>query len=108
MNETRDTSSLTLSMTSVVAAKEAVISTDLGGEVVILNMAKGIYFGLDAVGALIWSYLQKPTRLSEVRDAILQEYEVDAAVCEADLFNLIQNLHSQALVEVDEAISIRK
>lgn len=108
MSETREKSSLTLSMTSVVAAKEAAISTDLGGEVVILNTAKGIYFGLDAVGALIWSCLQKPTRLSEVRDAVLQEYEVDAAVCESDLLNLIRNLHSQALVEVDEAILIRK
>lgn len=88
-------------MTSIVAAKDEAISTDLDGEVIILNTVKGIYFGLDAVGALIWASIQKPTPLHEVRDAVLKEYNVDAAVCEADLLALIQNLDAQALVDVD-------
>ena len=99
-------SRVTLTMATVVAAKEEAISTDLDGEVIILNTAKGVYFGLDTVGTFIWSSLQKPTRLSAVRDMVLQEYAVDAATCETDLLNLVQNLHSQSLVDVDESSTI--
>lgn len=89
-----------LSLDSIVAAKETAISTDLDGEIIILNTAQGVYFGLDAVGALIWSRIQKPTLLREVRDAVLNEYEVDAAVCEADLLKLVHELDAAALVNV--------
>lgn len=101
MSDTLEKSKPKLSMASIAAAKDAAISTELDGEVIILNTVKGVYFGLDAVGALIWSCLQKPTALGEVRDAVLREYEVDAALCEADVITLVQNLVAQELVEVD-------
>ena len=103
MSKTAEKSRVTLTMATRVVAKEEAISTDLDGEVIILDTAKGVYFGLDEIGALIWSVLQKPTCLGTVRDAVLQEYAVDVAVCEADLLSLVQNLHSHALIDVDES-----
>ncbi len=46
------------------------ISCDLAGEAPILNLKSGVYFGLDAVGARIWSLLQKPVMLAEICDAL--------------------------------------
>lgn len=88
----------------VVATKEQV-SADLGGEVVILNMKNGVYYGLDPVGARIWSLVQDPTTVKVLRDAIFNEYDVDADRCERDLLVLLQDLASNKLIEVkDEAI----
>ena len=88
----------------VVATKEQV-SADLGGEVVILNMKNGVYYGLDPVGARIWSLVQDPTTVKVLRDAIFNEYDVDADRCERDLLVLLQDLASNELIEVkDEAI----
>ena len=91
----------TLSLDSKVAANPAAISTDLDGEVVILDTNKGVYYGLDAVGAAIWNRIQQPARLEDVRDAVLGEYAVETDACERDLFALIQNLYSNSLVSVD-------
>src|ERR1700730_14483347 len=43
------------------------VSCDLAGEAVILNLKNGIYFGLDPVGARIWSLIQKPTTFADLR-----------------------------------------
>lgn len=84
---------------SVVAAREQV-SSDLGGEVAILDLKSGIYYGLDAVGAQIWSLLQEPRTVEEIRDVLVREYEVDDERCERDLVALLQSLADEGLIEV--------
>jgi hypothetical protein len=86
----------------VVAVKEQV-SCDLAGEVAILDLRSGVYYGLDAVGARIWSLLQEPRTVADVQDAILEEYDVEPDRCEHDLFVLLQKLLAEGLVEVRDA-----
>jgi hypothetical protein len=86
----------------VVAAKEQ-ISSDLGGEAVILNLKTGVYHGLDAVGARIWNLLQEPRNVNDIRDALLNEYEVEPDRCERDLLALLQQLADSGLIEVRNA-----
>ena len=84
---------------TVVAAKDQV-SSDLGGEVAILDLKAGVYYGLDAVGARIWSLIQEPITVNEIRDILLEEYEVEPERCEHDLLALLRRLADEGLVEV--------
>jgi hypothetical protein len=84
---------------TVVAAKDQV-SSDLGGEVAILDLKAGVYYGLDAVGARIWSLIQEPRTVNEIRDILLEEYEVEPERCEHDLLALLRRLADEGLVEV--------
>ena len=85
---------------TVVAAKDQV-SSDLGGEVAILDLKAGVYYGLDAVGARIWSLIQEPRTVNEIRDRLLEEYEVEPERCERDLLVLLQRLADERLIEVE-------
>jgi|SRR5579872_2753902 len=85
---------------SVVVAIKDNVSCALDGETVILNASEGIYYGLDPVGTFIWGLIEQPRSLNAIRDAILEEYDVDAGRCEADLVALIGDLASNRLVEV--------
>lgn len=87
---------------TVVAAREQV-SSDLQGEVAILGLRAGVYYGLDAVGGRIWNLLQKPKTVNEIRDVLLKEYDVEADRCERDLLALLQQLADEGLIEVDNA-----
>src|SRR3712207_5132209 len=88
---------------TVVAAKNQV-SSDLGGEVAILNLKAGMYYGLDDVGARVWALIQRPRKVSEIQTIIVDEYDVDPHRCERDIASLLQNLMGEGLVEVvDEA-----
>jgi len=84
---------------TIVAAKDQV-SSDLGGEVAILDLKAGVYYGLDAVGARIWSLIQEPRTVNEIRDILLEEYEVEPEHCERDLLALLRRLADEGLVEV--------
>jgi hypothetical protein len=83
---------------AIVAASEQ-ISCNLSGEAVILNLRTGIYFGLNPVGARVWELLQQPRTVSEIRDLLVAEYEVDSARCEQDLYALVEELASRGLIQ---------
>ena len=89
-----------ISMHSTVVVAKDRVSSDLGGEVAILDLKAGVYYGLDDVGARIWSLIQKPRPVSEIRDVILKEYDVEPRRCENDLLVLLQRLAEEELIEV--------
>ena len=86
---------------TVVAAKDQ-LSCDLAGEAAILNLANGVYYGLDPVGARIWNLIRESKTLIEIRDAILNEYDVAPGRCESDLLALLQKLADEGLTEVKD------
>lgn len=92
-----------MTLDSTVIACKGQTSSDLGGAVVILNLEKGAYHGLNEAGALIWSLVQQPRTVLEIRNAIMDEYDVDQSQCEQDLLAVLDELASHKLIEVRPA-----
>lgn len=84
---------------TVVAAPQQV-SALLGDEVVILQVDDGVYYGLGAVGRTVWDLLRQPRSVREMRDLLLDEYEVEPARCEHDLLALLHELAARRLIEI--------
>jgi hypothetical protein len=91
---------LTISDRSTIVVTKEQVSCDLSGEAAILNLKSSVYFGLNTVGASIWKLIQEPKKVSEIRDAILKEYDVEPDRCEVDLLALLQELLEKKLIEV--------
>jgi hypothetical protein len=83
------------------------VSCDLGGEAAILHLKTAIYYGLDPVGARVWDLLRTPKTLAELRDAILEEYDVDPARCESDLRDLLEKLAAAGLISSARSAPLR-
>lgn len=89
---------------SIVVASSNQISSDLGEEVVILNLKDGVYHGLDSVGARIWNLLQESKSVNDILNILVEEYDVEPERCKHDLLALLEELGQQRLIEVkDEA-----
>lgn len=84
---------------TIVISPDAVYS-DIEDEMVILNPTNGEYYGLNPVGALVWKLAQSPIRVSAVRDAILEAFEVEPEECERDLLELLEDMRGQGLIGV--------
>lgn len=84
----------------VKAIKEHV-SCNLAGEAVILNLQNGIYYGLDPLGAMIWSQIQSPKTFDQVVEIITEEYEVDRDKCTRDLECFLKDLELNGLVNIE-------
>ena len=91
-----------ISLNSAVVVAKDQVSSDLGGEVAILNLKSGVYYGLDAVGARIWELIQGPRTVDEIRDLLLAEYDVEPERCETDLLSLLDQLAAEKLIEVTD------
>jgi len=89
-----------LSDDSRITASSNQVSCDLAGEVAILNLQNGVYYGLDPVGARVWILLQEPMTFAQIREAMLLEFDVDADVLETDLRQLFSDLVKQGLIDI--------
>jgi hypothetical protein len=78
-----------------------VLFREVSGEAVILNVANGKYYGLDNVGTRMWALLAEHLRLEPVHQALLEEYEVQPEILQADLIRLVDELAAQGLVTLD-------
>jgi hypothetical protein len=95
-----------LSARSVVVATTEQVSCPLGEESAILNLKNSVYYGMNPVGARVWNLLQQPRSISELRDALLDEYEVAADKCEHDLLELLEKMRIEGLVEVRDRATL--
>lgn len=90
----------TISEDSIITISNNQISCDLSGESVILNHKDGIYYGLDNIGTTIWNAIQTPETLKEIKNHLLESYEVDSKQLDNDLIELIKNLEEAGLIEI--------
>jgi len=81
---------------------EEVAAKVLDGEAIIINLANGIYYSTDKVGALVWEQLQAGSSLEEVIGAVTGRYEVGREQAEADVRQLVQELVAENLLVVCE------
>src|SRR5271170_5080931 len=89
-----------LSVHSIVVATSEQVSCPLGEESAILNLKNSMYYGMNPVGTRIWTLLKEPRSVEQLRDTLLNEYQVDAELCERDLLDLLGKMKSEGLIEV--------
>ena len=94
-----------LTNNSIIVASQhqvsANLSTDDAGDIVILDINKGIYYELYGVGVRFWELIQQPRTIQAIIDTLLDEYEVNAERCQIDIFVLTEDLAKHGLIEIN-------
>jgi hypothetical protein len=94
---------LPLSFHTIVVAAPEQVSCPLGEEAAILNLKNSVYYGMNPVGARVWGLLKEPRSVAELRDVLLEEYEVEQERCEKDLLALLGTMRDEGLIVVRDA-----
>ena len=84
---------------SVVRVSSNQVYSRLGDEVAILELDRGVYYGLNDTGSFLWNLLQKPVRVNEMSAALVEEFDVDAETAEKDLLRVLGDLRDAGLIE---------
>lgn len=77
------------------------ISSELGKEVVILQVKNGVYYGLDEVGVVIWKKLQVGCSVAEIIADVRSEFDVDEKQCEQDVLRILGEMQDADLITVE-------
>ena len=79
-----------------------VLSQEVSGETVLLDLNSENYFGLNEIGTRIWQLLQEDGNLQQVYDIMLDEYDVDEKQLGKDMEELVARLVDAGLIEIGE------
>jgi hypothetical protein len=83
-----------------IASKDAMESR-LGDETVILHLVSGTYFGLDAVGTVVWDALQAGATPDAICARVRAEFADAPASVETDVAAFLAQLLAHALILPD-------
>lgn len=92
-----------MNLNQTVSLSPDVISQEVSGETVILDLASECYFGLDEVGTRIWQLIREQGELRAVYNTLLDEYDVDASRLLTDLEALINDACERGLITLGTA-----
>ncbi len=91
--------SLIVNMADTIAASDDVVSRMVGGEMVLLDLASGLYFGLNKVGSRVWELLEEaPHSGTQLCDVIEAEFDAERVDIERDVLALLGDLEERKLV----------
>jgi coenzyme PQQ synthesis protein D (PqqD) len=85
---------------AIVVASENQTHIELDDRTAILALKTGVYYTLNETGSRIWSLIQKPCSIAELRQAMVREYVVNESASERDLFEFLEKMISEDLVEL--------
>jgi len=92
---------------TVWSASKNAVSCEVEGEMVLLDLQSGTYFGLNSIGAEIWNQVTQRKSFAEIQKHLLSEYRVTPERCEAEVLSLLTKLAEKGLVKCgnDEPIA---
>lgn len=82
-----------------------VVFRKVGGEIVIMHLTNGNYFGLNQVGSRVWELLgaKSPKSLREICSDIAAEFDAPGEQIESDVIALAQDLISNGLIKNEQS-----
>jgi hypothetical protein len=83
-----------------VEISDSVIWRDVGGDVVILNVKAGVYFGIDGSGSQMWRELAEHGSVEKTLASLQQQFDVAPDELKRDLDDLLAKLVQKGLVQV--------
>lgn len=86
---------------TVITRTADVVAADMDGDTVMLSIASGKYYGIDAVGGRIWELLATPRTMAELVEQLAKEYEVESEECCRDVTEFLNYLCGEGLVSLD-------
>ena len=78
-----------------------ILTQEVGGETVILDLKTESYFGLDETGTRIWQLLQEQKDIQSITETMLNEYDVEEDQLKKDIQNLLSKLNEAGLITLN-------
>jgi len=95
---------MTLGLDATLSRNADILHARVGTEeAVMMSVAAGRYYGVNAVGARIWELLETPMTVAQLCAQICEEFDVDARTCEAEVLKFVSDLIDNGIVHAAAA-----
>lgn len=88
-----------MSDTTSYARMPGLTAVAMDGELVMMGLDQGEYFGMRGVAASIWEHLEEPRTVEELCGLVSEEYATTAIACRPDVEAFVDDLLARKLVD---------
>lgn len=85
---------------SVIRRNPDLLSVEMDGDLVMMSIETGNYFGVSGIGPTVWEFLEDPRRFDDIVAEICDNFEVERETASADLRVFVASLAENGMVEV--------
>ena len=86
---------------TVISPIEEIVAGDIDGETVMMSVENGKYYGLDDIGSRIWELIERPVKVSDLIDTLLERFDVDRETCERDVLKFLNGLNEDKILKLE-------
>ena len=83
---------------TMIARSPSVLTAEVDGEIVMMSIERGHYFGLDDIGSDIWKRIEPPCSFAALVDRLVADYDADRAIIASDVQALLARMAEQDIV----------
>jgi hypothetical protein len=87
---------------TVFYRKEGLITADMDGETVMMDIETGKYYNLGRTGGDIWKFLENHHTVDRIVDEMMEIYDVERAECEKETKSFLTQLIDAGLAFTEE------
>jgi Coenzyme PQQ synthesis protein D (PqqD) len=90
----------TIADATMISRSPSVLIEEVDGEIVMLSIERGRYFGLDHIGSDIWKRIEPPCSFATLIDGLAADYEADRATIVSDVQSLLGHMAKHDVVRL--------
>jgi hypothetical protein len=74
--------------------------SQLGDEMVLMDIQQGHYINVNPVGSFIWNQLVAPVVVKDLIFSLTEEYDIPAVQCEEETLNFLQKMKEHNMLNI--------
>lgn len=91
---------MNVDFSSGITVRGEVLTTEVEGQTVLLDLESEEYFGLNETGTKMWNVLLTHPSIESAYEALSKTYDIDGGVLRDDLRVFVQGLLDRGLIDV--------
>ena len=93
---------MTIDFNSIVCQrKEEIVFSAIETEMVMVDLEKGRYYGLDNIAAYIWNVMAVSISVNDILTLLQRKYQVEMEQCKEDTLLFLARLNELNLIDID-------
>jgi hypothetical protein len=86
--------------TIVARNEQKYLISVIGDEVVMMDIQKGVYIGMNSVGSNIWNLLSEALPVKDIINSLTAKYDISPEQCEKETITYLEQMLEQDMLMI--------
>ncbi|OIO66555.1 MAG: PqqD family protein [Zetaproteobacteria bacterium CG_4_9_14_3_um_filter_49_83] len=89
---------MTITMDLVIKRNPEMVFSDMDGEIVMMSIERGEYYGMDAIGSEIWNMLDEEISVADICSGLCKRFDVEESICRQDVLAFLEQMAERNII----------